>query len=153
VGVDISLEMAGYAVKKGLAVAQSSGRKLPFAADTFALVIANNVIQSFKDGRRFIGELARVAKPGGRIILSATNSQNISLKLFRLAERKKYRHLGLHTAEGLRQGLVSAGVRVRAVLFLHYPIGKVRTGAGDRAFTRCDKYLSSTVALEAVKGD
>jgi ubiquinone/menaquinone biosynthesis C-methylase UbiE/uncharacterized protein YbaR (Trm112 family) len=152
-GVDISLQMAGHAVKKGLAVAQSSGRKLPFAAGCFALVIANNVIQSFKDSRQFIGELARVAKPGGRIILSATNSQNISLKLFRLAERKKYRHLGLHTAEGLRQGLESAGVSVRTVLFLHYPIENVRMIPGGRAFSRFDTFFSSTVALEAVKDE
>jgi SAM-dependent methyltransferase len=151
VGVDISLEMAGHAVKKGLAVAQSSGRRLPFPAGCFALVIANNVIQSFKDSRPFIGELMRVTKPGGRIILSATNGQNLSLKIFRLGERKKYRHLGLHTADGLRRGLQSAGGRVRTVLFLHYPIGKVRMSPGDQTFSLFDKLLSSTVALEAVK--
>jgi ubiquinone/menaquinone biosynthesis C-methylase UbiE len=150
VGVDISLEMAGHAVKKGLAVAQSSGRRLPFPARSFSLVIANNVIQSFKDARQFIGELARVTKSGGRIILSATNGQNFSLKLFRYVERKKYRHLGLHTADGLRRALRSAGARVQSVLFLYYPIGKVRTSSGDRTFSAADKFLSSTVALEAV---
>jgi len=151
VGVDISLAMAGCALKKGLAVAQSSGRRLPFAAGTFALVIANNVIQSFKHSRPLILELVRVTKPGGRIILSATNGQNISLKFFRLVERKKYRHLGLHSADGLRRALQSTGSAVQSALFLHYPIGKVRMGPGNRVFSALDKLLSSTVALEAVK--
>jgi 2-polyprenyl-3-methyl-5-hydroxy-6-metoxy-1,4-benzoquinol methylase len=151
VGVDISLAMAGCALKKGLAVAQSSGKKLPFAAGSFALVIANNVIQSFKDGRPFIRELVRVTKPGGRILLSATNGQNIILKVIRLGERKKYGRLGLHTADGLRQGLQAAGARVQTVLFLHYPIGKVKRIAGDRNFACIDMRLASTVAVEAVK--
>jgi ubiquinone/menaquinone biosynthesis C-methylase UbiE len=151
VGVDISLAMAGCALKKGLAVAQSSGRRLPFSAGTFTLVIANNVIQSFKDGRPLIQELVRVTKPGGRIILSATNGQNISLKVFRLVERKKYRHLGLHTADGLRRALQSGGAGVQSVLFLHYPIGKVRMSPGNRVFSLVDKLVSSTLALEAVK--
>jgi len=151
VGVDISLEMAGHALSKGLAVTQSSGRRLPFAAGCFALVIANNVVQSFKDSQPLIHELVRVAKPGGRIILSATNGQNISLKFFRLAERKKYGHLGLHHADGLRRALQAAGAAVQSVLFLYYPIGKARISPGDRAFSLADRLLSSTVALEAVK--
>jgi len=151
VGVDISLAMAGCALRKGLAVAQSSGRRLPFAAGAFTLVIANNVIQSFKDSRALIQELVRVTKPGGRVILSATNGQNISLKAFRLVEREKYRHLGLHTADSLRQAMQAAGLTIHRVLFLHYPIGKVRMGPGNRVFSPVDRLLSSTVALEAVK--
>ncbi len=151
VGVDISLEMAGLAAGKGLAVVKSSAKRLPFAGRSFDLVIANNVVQSFKDSRPLCFELVRVAKPGGRIILSSTNGENWSLGLFRLIEKKKYRRLGLHTAESLKQGLQSAGAAVRSVLFLHYPIGIVRMRPAGEVFPRADRRLASTIALEAVK--
>lgn len=48
VGIDISFEMVRHAMARGLTAAQSSGKKLPFAAGIFDLVIANNVIQSFR---------------------------------------------------------------------------------------------------------
>jgi ubiquinone/menaquinone biosynthesis C-methylase UbiE/uncharacterized protein YbaR (Trm112 family) len=151
VGIDISFEMARHAMLRGLSVAQSSGKKLPLAAGVFDLVIANNVIQSFREGRGFIRELVRVARPGGRILVSATNGQNLSLALFRLAERKKYKHLGVYSADRLRDEFQAAGATVRSILFLFYPVGKVRTRPGDSRLRLVDKWLATTVAVEAVK--
>jgi SAM-dependent methyltransferase len=151
VGIDISFEMVRHAMARGLTTAQSSGKKLPLAAGIFDLVIANNVIQSFREGREFIRELVRVARPGGRILVSATNGQNLSHVLFRLAERKKYRHLGVYSADRLRHEFHAAGALVRSVLFLHYPIGKARGGPGDSRLRLIDKCLATTVAVEAVK--
>ncbi len=151
VGIDISFEMVRHAMARGLTAAQSSGKKLPFAAGIFDLVIANNVIQSFREGRAFIRELVRVARPGGRILVSATNGQNLSLALFRLAERKKYRHLGVYTADKLRLEFSAAGASVRSTLFLYYPIGKVRMRPGDTRLRLIDKCLATTMAVEAVK--
>jgi 2-polyprenyl-3-methyl-5-hydroxy-6-metoxy-1,4-benzoquinol methylase len=151
VGIDISFEMARHAMARGLTAAQSSGKKLPLAAGIFDLVIANNVIQSFREGQEFIRELVRVARPGGRILVSATNGQNFGHVLFRLAERKKYRHLGVYSAHRLRHEFHAAGAPVRSVLFLHYLLRKARGRPGDSRLRLIDKCLATTVAVEAFK--
>lgn len=151
VGIDISFEMVRNAMVRGLSVAQSSGKKLPLAAGIFDLVIANNVIQSFREARDFIRELVRVVRPGGRILVSATNGQNLSLAFFRLAERKKYRHLGVYSADRLRREFHAAGAAIRSTLFLFYPVGKISLRTGDSRLRLIDKWLATTVAVEAVK--
>jgi ubiquinone/menaquinone biosynthesis C-methylase UbiE len=151
VGVDISFEMAAYARKKGLATVQSSGKRLPFAAASFDLVIANNVIQSFRDGGPFVAEAARVLGPGGRLLLSATNGQNLAMAFLRPLERRKYRHLGVYSAEALRRLLLEAGLGVASLLFFYFPTGKVAAFPGDARVRFFQKRLATTVAAEAVK--
>jgi ubiquinone/menaquinone biosynthesis C-methylase UbiE len=151
VGIDVSLDMAVYARRKGLHTVQSSGKKLPFADGSFALVIANNVIQSFRDGAPLVAELARVAEPGGRIILSATNGENLALAFFRLAERRKYKHLRVYSAGRLRRLLSEAGLNVQSMLFFYFPAGRVYRIAGGARAGFLPRRLSATVAVEAVK--
>ncbi len=150
-GVDISLEMLAYAQKKGLSVVQSSGKRLPFEKGSFELVIANNVIQSFKEGRPFIHELVRVTKPGARIIVSSSNGENFTLSFFKIIEKRKYRHLRVYAAEELRQFFLSAGCQVESVLFLHFPFGKARRVRGNETLHFFNRHLATTIAVEAVK--
>jgi ubiquinone/menaquinone biosynthesis C-methylase UbiE len=151
VGVDVSFDMAVYARRKGLHTVQSSGKKLPFTGDSFALVIANNVIQSFRDGSPLIAELARVTEPGGRVILSATNGDNLAMAFFRLAERRKYKHLGVYSADRLRRLLCAAGLTVESMLFFYFPAGRVARIPGGARVRFLSRRLSATVAVEAVK--
>ena len=120
-GVDISLEMAAFARNKGLAAVRSTGTKLPFAAETFGLVIANNVIQSFREGGPFVAEAARVLRPGGRLIISATNGRNLAMAVLRRFERNKYEHLGVYSAAGLGGLLRQAGLSIGSLLFSIFP--------------------------------
>jgi ubiquinone/menaquinone biosynthesis C-methylase UbiE len=151
VGVDISLEMLTWAQRKGLSAVQSSGKRLPFEKESFELVIANNVIQSLKEGRLFIHELARVTKPGARIIVSSTNGENFALGFFKIIEKRKYRHLRVYTAEEIRQFFLSAGCQVESFLFLHFPFGKVRRVRGEEILHFFNRHLATTFAIEAVK--
>ncbi len=151
VGVDISLEMLFLARRKGLAVVQSSGKNLPFEDASFELVIANNVLQSIQAGRLFIRELSRVTRPEGRLILSATNGQNLSLALFRIIERKKYAHLKTYTAEEIRSFMAAAGCPVESLLFLFFPFGLARQVEAEARPSALDKRLATTLAVEGRK--
>ncbi|MCQ3943049.1 MAG: hypothetical protein DPW22_07520 [Alphaproteobacteria bacterium] len=55
---------------------------LPFPDGRFDLVYASEVIEHVNDTAAFLGELARVIKPGGRLLLSTPNS---AFWVFRLA--------------------------------------------------------------------
>jgi ubiquinone/menaquinone biosynthesis C-methylase UbiE len=151
VGVDVSYEMAAFAKKKGLWAVQSTGKKLPFATGTFALVIANNVIQSFREGGPFAAEAARVLRPGGRLVVSATNGRNLAMAVLRRFERSKYEHLGIYSAAVLRRLFREAGLNVLSLLFFYFPQGTVTKipGAGRIGFLG-DRF-ASTVAVEAAK--
>ncbi len=151
VGVDISLEMLVYARRKGLAVVQSSGKKLPFEAASFELVIANNVIQSIQAGGPFINELSRVTKPGGKLIVTATNGQNISLAFFRVIERRKYAHLKAYTAEEISNYFTAAQCRIESVLFLFFPFGLARQVRINEPPGALNKGLATTLAVEGRK--
>ncbi|MDH7512861.1 MAG: methyltransferase domain-containing protein [Clostridiales bacterium] len=151
VGVDVSLDMLVYARQKGLAVVQSSGKKLPFEAVSFDLVIANNVIQSIQAGEPFINELSRVTRPGGRLIVSATNGQNLSLVFFRVIEKRKYAHLKTYTAEEIRNYLGAARCHVEAVLFLFFPFGFARHVRANEPPGALNRHLATTLAVEGRK--
>jgi ubiquinone/menaquinone biosynthesis C-methylase UbiE len=151
VGVDISLEMLAYAKRKGLAVVQSSGKRLPFEAASFDLTIANSIIQSIQAGGPFISELARVTKPEGRLIVSTANWQNISLAFFRVFERRKYAHLKTCTAEEIRNYFWAAQCPVESVLFLYFPFGLARQVRTVEPLGALNRRLATAFAVEGRK--
>lgn len=61
---------ARAAVPRALAAA---GEFIPFADDSFDIVLSHEVIEHVADDRRSASELLRVAKPGGRILLFCPN--------------------------------------------------------------------------------
>jgi ubiquinone/menaquinone biosynthesis C-methylase UbiE len=151
IGVDISLNMLSFARDKGFIVIRSSGKKLPFEPETFDLVTAINVLQSVKKGSGLVAELARVTKPGGRIVVSTPNGQNLSIGLFKLLEIKKYRHLGVYTAEELKDYFLSAGCTVDSVSFLHYPFGRISRVPGHKSANFLNRRFSTGLVVLALK--
>ncbi|PWC89387.1 hypothetical protein TSH100_04925 [Azospirillum sp. TSH100] len=74
--VDISHEMLAEAKERfpALTVQQADARKLPFADDSFDLVIAMDLLCHLPDLEAGVRELQRVVKPGGRIVCDTTNA-------------------------------------------------------------------------------
>lgn len=73
VGIDLTLSGLQYAVSQGeRQVARASAALLPFASGTFDLVTSFDVIYSLPDEaeRAALGEMHRVLKPGGRLVLN-----------------------------------------------------------------------------------
>ena len=69
-----------------LPVVNGAGERLPFADASFDLVIAWDVVEHVQDPARLLAELARVLRPGGRVLLTVIN---------RFAFRDPHYHLPL----------------------------------------------------------
>lgn len=79
---------------------RSIGEALPFADGVFDRVLCDSAIDHFADPERGIREMARVARPDGRIVLSFVNYGGASVRLSRLVYRLG-RALGRIGPEGL----------------------------------------------------
>ncbi|GAB4201397.1 MAG: class I SAM-dependent methyltransferase [Roseiflexaceae bacterium] len=56
-----------------LPVVNGAGESLPFADGSFDLVICWDVVEHVQDPERLLAELARVLRPGGRVLLTVIN--------------------------------------------------------------------------------
>jgi SAM-dependent methyltransferase len=103
-------------------------RKLPFADGAFALVVSTSTLDHFADPEdlgRSLRELARILEPGGRLVITLDNRQNIFDPLLRLAARAGATPYTLgrsYSASRLRSELEGAGFTVReTTAILHNP--------------------------------
>lgn len=103
-------------------------RRLPFAPGSFSLIVSPSTLDHFADPDdlgRALRELVRVLAPGGRLIVTLDNRQNVFDPLLRLATRlgmTPYRLGRSYSIAELRAELERAGVRVEATTaILHNP--------------------------------
>jgi SAM-dependent methyltransferase len=68
-GTDLSLNFLEHSPAGNLRLACSDGEALPFAAESFDAVISTYALEHCVEPRRFLREMHRVARRGGRIIL------------------------------------------------------------------------------------
>jgi 2-polyprenyl-3-methyl-5-hydroxy-6-metoxy-1,4-benzoquinol methylase len=77
VGVDVDPDTVFHASRRtapgGASFALSGGCELPFPAGSFDAIVSFQVIEHIKDDRGFVGELARVLRPGGIALLTTPN--------------------------------------------------------------------------------
>ncbi len=121
VAFDISVETARRARARlggGARILTADVRRLPFADASFALVVSTSTLDHFADARDIgvsLRELARVLRPGGRMIVTMDNRQNLFDPLLRAASRlgltPYYLGRSCTIAELVRE-LEAAGMRV-----------------------------------------
>jgi SAM-dependent methyltransferase len=73
VGLEIELPRAREAAAQKLMVLNGAGEALPFEGEKFDLVLSHEVLEHVADDRRCLEEIARVLKPGGRLVLFVPN--------------------------------------------------------------------------------
>ena len=73
IGLEIEFDRAVEALARADGIVLGVGERLPFADDTFDLILSNEVIEHVADDREYAAEMIRVARPGGRIIVFAPN--------------------------------------------------------------------------------
>ena len=77
IGLDLSERQLAHARRRvaeagaGLPLVQAGAESLPFAAASFDLVFCDHGGMSFADPRRSVPEVARVLRPGGRLVFCA----------------------------------------------------------------------------------
>src|SRR5437762_3162166 len=71
-GFDITPAGLGYAHRRGLAVTRADMRAIPFASNRFDLATSFDVLQYVPDDYAVMKEIARVIKPGGGLVATAS---------------------------------------------------------------------------------
>ena len=74
-GLEFEFERAAEAVRRlGVAcVVNAAGERLPYPDNVFDAVLSNEVIEHVQDDRAAVAEMARVLRPGGRLLLFCPN--------------------------------------------------------------------------------
>ncbi len=135
VGIDVSPSVVREAVRRnpGLEAVVGDVRALPFEPETFDVVVSNSTLDHFDTREaidRSLVELARVVRPGGRIVVTLDNTANPVIWLrnhlppgflhrFRLVPYP----VGVALRpEGLRDAVTRAGLSVeQTTLVAHVP--------------------------------
>jgi SAM-dependent methyltransferase len=100
VGMDIAAQAATQAVTRhrGLAALATDARALPFADATFDAIVSNSTLDHFPsldDLDVALRELARIARPGGVLVLTLDNLANPVVALRSVLPSVPLRRLGL----------------------------------------------------------
>lgn len=121
IGLDISMAKLRFARKWGLPLVRASANRLPFADESFDCVVCSQVIEHMPIDCQPLGELVRVLKPNGTLVVGtpdyATLSWRIIEPLYGILSPGGYRdeHITHYTRASLVQVLQVAGCRVEAM--------------------------------------
>ncbi|MBN1284934.1 MAG: class I SAM-dependent methyltransferase [Anaerolineae bacterium] len=130
-GVDIEFARVARARALAPGVAVAAAERLPYASNTFDVVLSNEVIEHVADDRANAREMVRVLKPGGRLVVFCPN-RGYPFETHGVYWRGRYRfgniplvnwlpdslrnrlapHVRVYTARGLRCLFDGAPVRV-----------------------------------------
>jgi len=120
-GVDFSEGMVEYACANGLNAQQGSAEELPHDDESFDAVLSIEMIQCVPDFKNAIEEMARVLKPGGKLVLQTLNRRSWLRRLHRLIE-ENYKELHMFRSEELRELAEAEGLGVKSVVYNFYPV-------------------------------
>jgi len=106
-GVDLTQEMLDVAAKRLSAkvhIEQSSASSLPFAAETFDVIVCCNMFHYIREPMVALQEIIRVLKPGGKVIITdwcddyiICQLYNLFLRVFNQAHCKTYKQNEFYT--------------------------------------------------------
>ena len=120
IGIDIVSEFLKQAAQREIRPATASASQLPFRNGQFDIVIVSGIVPCMKDLAPLIGDVCRVAKPGGYVYISNLNTRSVIRKLFWLFYTEKYTVI-LHDPDEISELLEAQGVRDIEVSYNFYP--------------------------------
>jgi len=85
---DLSMGMLRQAGKtRGLSAVRAHAERLPFPDAGFERILVVDALHHFCDASEALGDLLRVLKPGGRLVIEEPNIRRFAVRLVALAER------------------------------------------------------------------
>lgn len=105
---DLSASMLKQAQVKGkLLPAQAHAERLPFPDASFDRVVVVDALHHFCNQRQAIGDLLRVLKPGGRLVIEEPDIHRLVVKFVAFGEKIALMRSHFYSAEQIR-GMVAA---------------------------------------------
>jgi demethylmenaquinone methyltransferase/2-methoxy-6-polyprenyl-1,4-benzoquinol methylase len=109
---DLSQPMLEQARSKGLLhPVRSYVERLPFADASFDRVFAVDAFHHFSDHHAAIGELLRILKPSGRLVIEEPDIKRFSVKLIALLEKLALMNSHFLSGEEIRALVASHGLQ------------------------------------------
>jgi SAM-dependent methyltransferase len=122
VALDYTAALAREAHERGgvgQRTVRATAERLPFAPDTFDLVVSYLVLVDVPDFRAAISEAARVLRPGGRLVVANTSFMSVSAGWIRDADGNRLHYPMDHYLEERLIELKWAGIEI---LNYHRPL-------------------------------
>ena len=147
VGIDFSPPMLRLARRRGLVPVCADLTALPFAPDGFDIVICAEAMTCLPQPLDALDELARVLRPGGRLIVTGLNAGSPIRRLARgLLRALRVTQPQLVDPEDCRRVLHRHGLQTEPVQWLAPYLG----GALGRS-AKLDRLLATNFLIEATK--
>lgn len=113
---DLSAPMLAQAQAKGIACpVQAHVRRLPFADGHFDRVVVVDALHHFANQVEAVFELARVLRPGGRIVIEEPDIRRAGVKLMALGEKMALMGSHFHPPQHIGLMLTGAGLAAQVV--------------------------------------
>ncbi|NOU98189.1 methyltransferase domain-containing protein [Paenibacillus sp. LMG 31456] len=146
-GVDFSEKSLEFAAGRGLQTSADDLTALHFEAGKFDVVLCIGVIQLIEQYKSVIGELARVTKPGGTLLIQTLNKGSLQRKVLRLFEKSK-KFDKMYAMDELKKVFEAHGFEQIQFLNIYHPFKFVTTGDGQGLFSNT---LSTSFAIKGRK--
>jgi len=112
-GFDLTAGGLAYARASGARVARADMSAIPFQSGRFDIVTSFDVLQLVPDDAGAMREMARVLKPGGGLVVTAT-----ALEVLRGGHAGTWSELRRYTTGRMREIVEAAGLRVDRLTYL-----------------------------------
>jgi SAM-dependent methyltransferase len=140
VGIDFSLEMCRQARSHGVFAHQADALALPLADDQFDIVCIAGVLEHIDDLWQLCAELARVCRPGGRVVLGTANRVSLARLAMRIVRRVKPASLPImrlpvimRTMDDLLPAALGASLDLDMVCWTYLPLPWHRCSKSPRS--------------------